>query len=608
MKNYFLLPLLLPIIGFSQKPIFVSATVKSATVYNQSALISQNTAVLLPKGNSEIVLKNIANNLNQNTIQIGVPPHVTVLSVQYTTDYISEFEIDEQNPAIKKVRDSIKMVESQIQKTTNSRDADQKTIELLDKNQQVFGNNSGLNVAELGKMVLFYRQNRTELSNTINDKNAKIDSLSILLERLQNQLELSNLQNEKSSKGKLVLQVMNDIAENTNFDINYVANNASWKPMYDLRVDNVAEPINLLYKAQITQNTGIDWKKIKLVLSSGNPNQNNTPPTINSWFLKYKQPIVSDNDAVNNAGYVTRALKGKVAGVQIGDGLVDKSTRIVIRGNRSVSENKEDPMVVIDNVISTLAIYLQINPSRIKSVNVLKGAEGTALYGAQGTNGVMVVTTKQGMDDYISMQENQLNVLFDIDLPYDVLSNNKPHSVELKALKVPASFKSFAIPKAEKAAFLMAEITDYSKFNLLPGEANIIFEGMYVGKTYISTNQTNDTLSLSMGRDKKIAITREKVADKSGTKFLSSKKEQVFTFDITIKNNKKEAVEVTIKDQYPIATDTDSEVELTENSGAKVNSETGILTWNLNLKPSETRKLRFSYKVKYPKDKVFGNL
>lgn len=608
MKNYFLLSLMLPIIGFSQKPIFASANVKSVTVYNQAALISQNTAVLLPKGNSEIVLKNIANNLNQNTIQIGVPPHVTVLSVQYTTDYISEFEIDEQNPAIKKVRDSIKMVESQMQKTTNSRDADQKTIELLDKNQQVFGNNSGLNVAELGKMVLFYRQNRTEISNTINDKNAKIDSLSVLLERLQNKLEFSNLQNEKSSKGKLVLQVMNDIAGNTNFDINYVANSASWKPMYDLRVDNVAEPINLLYKAQITQNTGIDWKKIKLALSSGNPNQNNMPPTINSWFLKYKQPIVSDNDAVNNAGYAPLVLQGKVAGVQISKGLADKSTRIVIRGNRSVSENKEDPMVVIDNVISTLAIYLQINPSRIKSVNVLKGAEGTALYGAQGTNGVMVITTKQGMDDYISMQENQLNVLFDIDLPYDVLSNNKPHSVELKALKVPASFKSFAIPKAEKEAFLIAEIIDYSKFNLLPGEANIIFEGMYVGKTYISTNQTNDTLSLSMGRDKKIAIMREKVAEKSGTKFLSSKKEQVFTFDITIKNNKKEVVEVTIKDQYPIATDTDTEVELTENSGAKVNSETGILTWNLNLKPSETRKLRFSYKVKYPKDKVFSDL
>lgn len=606
MKNYLLLSFLLPIIGFSQKPFFTTANVKSVTVYNQSALISQNTTVLLPKGNSEIVVKNIANSLNENTIQIGVPKHVTVLSVQYTTDYISEFEIDEQNPAIKKVRDSIKMVESQIQKTTNSRDADQKTVELLDKNQQVFGNSTGLNVAELSKMVLFYRQNRTEISNTINDKNAKIDSLSVLLERLQNKLEFSNLQNEKSSKGKIVLQVMNDIAGNTNFDINYVANSASWKPMYDLRVDNVADPINLLYKAQITQNTGIDWKKIKLSLSSGNPNQNNTPPVLNSWFLKYQQPVVYRNKD-NNAGYVEQALQGRVAGVQISGGLADNPNRIVIRGNRSVPGNKV-ALIVVDNEITTTEAYAQINPSRIKSVNVIKGTEGEAIYGSAGVNGAIIVTTKQGMDDYTSMQENQLNVSFDIDVPYDVLSNSKPHSVELKVLKVPASFKSFAIPKSEKEAFLMAEITDYSKFNLLPGEANIIFEGMYVGKTYISTNQTNDTLSLSMGRDKKIAITREKIAEKSGIKFLSSKKEQVFTFDITIKNNKKEAVNVTIKDQYPIATDTDTEIELLESSSARVNSETSILTWDLNLKPSETRKLRISYKVRYPKDKVFSNL
>ena len=59
---------------------------------------------------------------------------------------------------------------------------------------------------------------------------------------------------------------------------------------------------------------------------------------------------------------------------------------------------------------------------------------------------------------------------------------------------------------------MLAEISEYSKFNLLPGEANIIFEGMYVGKTMINPNQTSDTLNLSMGRDKKkIAIKREKL-------------------------------------------------------------------------------------------------
>jgi spore coat polysaccharide biosynthesis predicted glycosyltransferase SpsG len=96
--------------------------------------------------------------------------------------------------------------------------------------------------------------------------------------------------------------------------------------------------------------------------------------------------------------------------------------------------------------------------------------------------------------------------------------------------------------------------------------------------------------------------------DKSGTKFLSSKKEQTFTYDITIRNNKKEKVELLLKDQYPLSTDKEVEIELEESAGAKINAETGILTWDLNLKPNETKKIRISYKVTYPKDKIIDNL
>ena len=111
-----------------------------------------------------------------------------------------------------------------------------------------------------------------------------------------------------------------------------------------------------------------------------------------------------------------------------------------------------------------------------------------------------------------------------------------------------------------------------------------------------------------MGRDKKISIKREKVVDKSGTRFLSSKKEQTFTYDITIRNNKKEAVDLILKDQYPLSTDKETEVTLLESNDAKENKETGILTWNLKLNPNETKKIRLSYKVKYPKDKIINNL
>ena len=188
------------------------------------------------------------------------------------------------------------------------------------------------------------------------------------------------------------------------------------------------------------------------------------------------------------------------------------------------------------------------------------------------------------------------------------MSNGKPHSVALKEIKLPATYKYYAAPRADKEAFLLAEINEYSKYNLLPGEANIIFEGLYVGKTIINPNQTSDTLNLSMGRDKKMAIKREKVVDKSGTRFLSSKKEQTFTYDITVRNNKKEAAELTLKDQYPLSTDKEIEIELLESSNAKENKETGILTWELKLAPNETKKIRLSYKVKYPKDKIIDNL
>src|SRR5690606_10881475 len=192
------------------------------------------------------------------------------------------------------------------------------------------------------------------------------------------------------------------------------------------------------------------------------------------------------------------------------------------------------------------------------------------------------IIDKNSISNYTAVNENQLNVSFDIDIPYDSLSNGKLHSVALKELKLPAKYTYYSAPRVEKEAFLVAEIDDYSQYNLLPGEANIIFEGMYVGKTYINPNQTAESLKLTMGRDKRVSVKREKVTEKSGTKFLSSYKEQTFTFDITLKNDKKEAVELLLKDQYPLSTDKDITIELLESSKAQINPETGILTWEVN--------------------------
>ena len=534
MKKILLITLLcFSAITFAQKPIFTTAKIKSATVYSNSAELLQSASVTLPSGTSEIVIKNVADYVNENTIQIGAPANVTVLSVQFTRNFISEYEIDESNPMIKKVRDSIAIIEKEMGKIANEKVSYSKTIDLLDKNQTVAGQNSGLNVTELIKLVDYYRAKRNELSNLVDALYEKENKLKDKLSKLNSKLELNTQKQEKTSQGKLVLQVMTDVASSVNFDINYLTNNASWSPFYDLRADNINSPINLMYKAKVVQNTGIDWKKVKLTLSSGNPNQNNTAPILQAWFLRFGYP--------RTYGYVN------------------------------------DDAKMNEVVVTAYGIKKDSAP-------------------------------QSSISNYTTINENQLNVSFDIDIPYDILSNGKAHSVALKDLKLPATYKYYAVPKAEKEAFLLAEISEYSKFNLLPGEANIIFEGMYVGKTMINPNQTSDTLNLSMGRDKKIAIKREKIADKSGTKFLSGYKEQTFTYDITVKNNKKEAIEMLLKDQYPISTDKEITIELLDNGKAKVNPETGILTWDVKLGAGETKKFRISYKIKYPKDKFIDNL
>ncbi len=524
-------------IAFAQKPIFTSAKVKAATVYFNAAELLQTTSLNLPVGTSEIVIKNVANSLNESTIQIGAPSTLTVMSVQFTDNYISEFEVDENSPIIKKVRDSIILVQKDIAKVKTSKISHSKTIEMLDKNQQVFGVNTGLNVLELMKMVDYYNQKRTDLNNAVALLQEKEDKLNNKLLKLNEKLAFSEKNDEKSSSGKLILQVMNAVAGIVPLNISYITNTATWSPFYDLRAENIVSPINMMYKAQVIQNSGIDWKKVKLILSSGMPNANNQAPLLQSWFLRY--------------------------------------------GN--LYADKEN---------------LSRNNSKQNAIQSLK---------SKGY-GIQIVADESSISKFTTINENQLNVSFDIDIPYDILSNGKIHSVALKEIKLPATYKYYAVPRVDKEAFLLAEISDYSKFNLLQGEANIIFEGMYVGKTNINPNQTSDTLNLSMGRDKRITIKREKVVDKSGTKFLSFYKEQTFTFDITIRNNKKETIDLLLKDQYPLSSDKEISIELLQSDNAKINLETGILTWQLKLSSAETKKIRISYKVKYPKDKVLDNL
>ncbi|TDB68257.1 DUF4139 domain-containing protein [Arundinibacter roseus] len=205
---------------------------------------------------------------------------------------------------------------------------------------------------------------------------------------------------------------------------------------------------------------------------------------------------------------------------------------------------------------------------------------------------------------FTQMNTNDLSVSFEIALPYTIPSNGSGQVVDIAQHEVAATYRHFAIPKLDPDAFLIGTITDWEKYNLLNGQANVYFQGTYVGETQLLTQNTADTLNLSLGRDKKIIIKRERMKDFTATRILGNQVRETVAYRVTIRNTKNEAATITLEDQIPVSTNSDIEVKLEESTGATYTSETGRLTWKLSLKANESRTVEFRYEIKYPKGRI----
>ncbi|MBB1541330.1 MAG: DUF4139 domain-containing protein [Flavobacteriaceae bacterium] len=535
---------------FAQKPIYTKAKVTAVKVYRNSAELQNTVSFSIPSGISEIVIGNISEEINEKTIQIGVnSKNISILSSQFTSDYSTDFKMDTTNPQIKKVNDSIKIVENLISKNRIELDANKKAVELLDKNQTVLVGSNSSNVAQLTQLTEFYTNKRIELENKLVSLKTKGDDLSKKLSRLKSSLKTKEQKEaEEFADGVIVLKLMSPTAGNIKLNINYLTDNVSWKPYYEIKAEKISAPLDVTFKAIVKQNTGLDWKGVKLTLINGNSSRNNYAPTVSPWFIYARSPRERE---------IQR------------EEIASKSAAIRIRGMGSVHAEEDD----------------------VQSKELEGRAEGVVV-GYAGFN----------------VNANELNTSYDIDIPYDILSNNEDHLISLYQQKIPADYQYFTAPNYNREAYLLAKIKDFNKYNLVSAPASIIFENMYIGETRISPDQTNNEMNITLGNDPKISIRREEVQDKSGDKFLSSYREKVITYDLVIKNNKKEQISIEVKDRFPLSNNEAVKIEVLDKSGAAKDDEKGFLTWNIKLSPSETKKLRVSYKVRYPKDYTINGL
>ena len=574
----------------AEVPQVVPSDLKSVTVYRSGAEMVHLSTAQLAQGSQELVIRNISNQVDINSVQVNCPSAVTIMGVEFSNNFL---ETAETSLRLKSLRDSADKVQKEADRITIQIQTTTDLLEVLKANRELKGSQTGLSVAELVKLMDYYKTKSTELQNELASQRELLKKTNEQLQKWRNQIREEESLNTRKS-GQLKLQLSVAATGRYDFTLSYITPNAHWSPFYDIRVQDIKSPLKLIYRAKIHQTTGLDWKKVRLSLSTSLPSQWGQAPLLRTWFLSYINPVHVMERSLSNRVQSMDAYKKeyKAAGEAPG---------IALRGTTSLNKEQQ-PLYIVNGVPMGASDFSRLDPSSIKNIQTLRAEEAASIYGSRASNGAVIVTLKDGLEDYVSVSDQELNVQFDIDLPYDVPTNGKEQTATLREFSVPAFYKYYSVPKLDKDGYLLAEVNDWEKLNLLPGEANIIFEGTYVGKSFIDPAATTDTLNLTLGRDKRVVIKKEKLADFSSTKFLGSNKLQKLTYEITVKNNKKDTVRMLLKDQYPLSTNKEIEVELMDDGGAEINRETGVLTWKLELAPGAIQKVRFAYSVKYPRE------
>lgn len=620
MKNRFFLAITTFFIvqtSFGQNSSLVDSKIKNVTVFLSGAQISRTATTPLSKGRNELLFKGISPNIDKESIQLSGEGKFTIVSVAHQYNFLEETNSKEQ---VKQLMEQSKKYKEQIEDLTIQIDVFKAEEQMLVKNQEIGGSNTGVKASDLKESVDFQRLRMTEVKSKILENNRAITKINLEYNKVLKQInELQAKRYDPLSEIVVVVEAFD--ATKAEFDLSYFVSSAGWTPSYDLKVEQLNQPINLKYKASVFQSTGEDWNNIKLTLSTGDPQLGGEKPTISSWYLGQLPPymIKKEKDANKNI----RQVSGLVYDSNTNEPLIGVTVSVVGTSFGTTTDIDGKYTIAIPIGVSQLTFsyvgYTDITRNitgNLINVNMIEDAqilEEVVVSASNNLSGMLEGSApgvfysskiKKLKSEYktLGIEENYqpTTVSFTIEKNYTILSDGKSNSVEIKDVLIPADYQYYCAPAFDKDAFLTAKIIDWESLNLLEGEANLFFEGTYLGKSLINPMISTDTMEISLGRDKGIQITRVKLKDFSKKQFLGSNRIEQRTWEISVRNNKKQPINLILQDQYPISNRKEISVERIENEGAILDEIEGFLTWNLNIMPSTEKKVMFKFLVKYP--------
>lgn len=536
---------------FTAKAIESEKTIKSKPekiiVYTQGAQVHRNTLVNLVAGQNTLIFSGLENCINASAIQASGNGNFIIADIQHEVHY-PEFDKAKLNgdvrykKLLKHVNDSLKELNYLIEDITLKYDALSTEKNVLLNYSLYKGQSKRDSIASLKEGLSYLREKLYNINAEqlkLKREREKLEAKKVILnERIVNvSNELANENNTGEVEKvdyRILVHVIADQATQASINLNYYITNAGWTPSYDLRANTSDQNVKLTYKAQIHQQSGIDWGSVKLVLSTANPNRSYNLPELSPWYLgytnyNYKDKKANYSSVPSNNSYMEQAAKS----------------------NADMSLDKE---VVAQNAY-----------------------------------------------DYTTVSENVIETEYEIRLNYNIPSDGKEHFAAIMVKDLKTLYRYKAIPKLNNNVYLTAVLPDWEEAITMGGQASIYYDGSYIGETNLTPGGTEDTMQLSLGIDKNIAIKRQKIKDKCSQKVLDNDIIHQYTFEITMKNSRAAKIEIEVEDQLPLTQDKSVSIERKELSGAKYDEVTGILKWRTNIQAKDSKKLTLTYQIKAPK-------
>lgn len=542
----------------AENQVEVKSKVKEVTVFTSGAQVTRSGNFEIKAGVSEVVFEGVSPYINPVSLQAKGRGEFVILDVRHNIKYPEPIAVNNELPVdIRKkivlVSDSLTDINFDLQQVTERIHSLTMEKGMITNNPLMKGEGKSDSIPVLKDAMILFRERLEDINKeTIKAKRTEYVVREVQT-RLQNRLnELRNYtahikQPKQDNIQQVIITVNANQSTSGKLEITYAVSNAGWTPSYDLRAKDINSPVELTYKAQVYQNTGEEWNNVNLTLSNNNPNQSKVKPNLPIWYLNYYQPAPQPGTSYN--GQTTAEIA------------VAKSRKLE---EKTLSADVDDMMD-------------KFEPAQTSEM-------------------------------YSQMVQNFTNAKFEISLPYTIEPDGKYHYVAVQNSKLPSKYFHYVVPKLDNDAFLIAKVTDWEKLNLLPGNANIFFDGTYIGQTVLNPTVLADTLELALGRDKGINIERKKEADKERDKLIGSEKIKTVAYELKIKNKHQVPINLIVEDQIPISQIQDIKVKLEEAKDGKHNEKTGALTWDINMKAGENRTLGFSYSITYDGDRTLSNL